>query len=190
MFRNILEWPHPKLRNPSESVDDFSSVQGVVGDLIDTLNVAGGVGLAAPQIGVSKKVFVVNFGSLPYKTISPSEKDASYGVFINPTLVCSGPTKKCQEACLSVPFVSAMTPRSMETHITWNDEAGEKHETILTGYLAQIFQHENDHLDGKIYLQRLSPCMRTRLMEKVRKKRKKILREEKRKERANDAFRS
>ena len=189
MYRNILEWPHPKLRKSAASVKDFGKTSLLIQDLIDTLNVEGGVGLAAPQIGQMKRVFVVDFTRLPCENISPSTYNESFGVFINPVLKLTGEVKQCEEACLSVPYVSAKTPRNTEAHVTWYNESGEKQETVLTGYLSQIIQHENDHLDGTVYLQRLSPMKRTLLMEKMRKIKKKKHREEKRRLRSENVFR-
>ena len=97
MYRNILEWPHPTLRKSASDIQDFKKAESTIQDLIDTLNISGGVGLAAPQIGCLERIFVIDFTQLPCENISPSSYNSSFGVFINPELNLSGEIKKIKE---------------------------------------------------------------------------------------------
>tara|TARA_Y100001970_G_C13911524_1_gene688773 strand:- start:16 stop:576 length:561 start_codon:yes stop_codon:yes gene_type:complete len=180
MYRNILEWPNKKLRVVSRPVENFDGISNLIQDLIDTLNVAGGIGLAAPQIGVNKRVFVVRDSIISGDVISPSELNDKFSVFINPVVEVSGEARRCDEACLSFPHISARVPRFPNVFIKWQDETGAHREMELEGYLAQVIQHENDHLDGEVYLNKLKRTSKAMLLEKMRKKRKKEAREKKR----------
>ena len=117
-FRTILEYPNPSLKIPSKSVEKFDdTLEELAKDLIDTCNVAMGVGLAAPQIGVKKRVVVIKPASFNSENPEPSEYNSEYLVLVNPSLQASGETIKWKEGCLSVPLINSDVERKSEVYI-------------------------------------------------------------------------
>jgi|SRR5262245_17784586 len=154
--RDIRVFGDPVLRTPTDPVRDFSvRLQGLVADLYDTLDVPGRVGLAAPQIGVSLRVFVYDV-------------DGVRGHFVNPTIVSASGEHVDEEGCLSVPGLQYPTPRAAEVEVFGYDMAGEPITVEATGLLARCLQHETDHLDGVIYLDRLDRELRRQALRAIR----------------------
>ena len=154
--REIRVFGDPVLRTPADPVRDFSvRLQGLVADLYDTLDVPGRVGLAAPQIGVSLRVFVYDV-------------DGIRGHFVNPTIVTAGGEHVDEEGCLSVPGLQYPTPRAAEIVVSGYDVSGEPITAEATGLLARCLQHETDHLDGVIYLDRLDRELRRQALRAIR----------------------
>ena len=157
--KNILRMGHPILRKKSEPVciTDMGSVkiQNLITDLSDTLEASGGIGLAAPQIGELVRVVIVKI----------PEGSSSYGeleglpltVFINPIITPVGQERKSHwEGCLSVPGLRGLVSRPQNIQLNYYDTS--ENETCLEveGFLSTVLQHECDHLDGTLYLDRLS----------------------------------
>ncbi|WP_439521450.1 peptide deformylase [Marivita sp.] len=152
----IVTWPDPRLSQVCEPVRDPATLTDLVQDMFDTMYNAPGRGLAAPQVGVMQRVFVMD----------PTWKDGDRTpyVCINPEIVISGDTvAKNTEACLSIPGVSADVIRPTEITLAYTDLDGTRQETWLTGFAATCAQHELDHLNGIVIFDRLSPEVRAAL---------------------------
>ena len=157
--KNILRMGHPTLRKVSKpnSVRDIdsSSIKNLITDLADTLESSGGIGLAAPQIGELLRIVIVKIpeGSSSYGELT----EVPLTVFINPIITPVGQEQKSHwEGCLSVPGLRGLVSRPQSIQLRYFDP--EKKETSLKveGFLSTVLQHECDHLDGTLYLDRLS----------------------------------
>ena len=155
MILPIYLYGQPVLRNPAVEVDlNDPALKTFVADLYETMYNAEGVGLAAPQVGKSIRVFVVD--STPYKEIYPDHEPFK-GAFVNPTITDRfGDDVPFAEGCLSLPKINEDVIRKSDIHITYYDENGEYHDCDINGVLARIIQHEYDHLEGKVFTDNLS----------------------------------
>jgi len=162
----VLEWPNPGLKRGSIPLtpDDPTTW---IDDLRDSFNVTGGLGLAAPQIGIHRRVIVVNPSFLDIA-------DEEMLVMINPTLTLSGETQKMTEACFSVPFVTDIVSRYSHCKVVFYNEEWKEQWFNLTGLAAVCIQHEVDHLDGILYLERIGRLKRSILIKKMKKHAKKL----------------
>jgi len=144
-IRPIREVGDPVLRTPSDEVKAFDrDVAALVRDLLETVDHPGRAGLAAPQIGVSQRVFSYNV-------------DGEIGHMVNPSIVeLSEEIQDGDEGCLSVPGIWAPTVRAMHCVVEGFDVRGEPLRLAGTGLMARCLQHEVDHLDGKVFLDRLT----------------------------------
>lgn len=146
----------PVLRTPAAEVVDFDKeLRKLVSDLTDTMMDAPGVGLAAPQLGVSLRVFTYWV-------------DDQLGHVVNPTLDLSEEQQVGEEGCLSLPGLSFDTPRAMNVVAKGFNMYGEPIELVGTDLLARCVQHETDHLDGIIFIDRLDPEARKEAMKEIR----------------------
>ena len=155
-FRRILKYPDNELRQRSIPVSEDDDVKDLVGDLFDTLNVSGGVGLSAPQIGVHKRVIFVSCEQFT-------------GEMINPIIKETNGTSKLPEGCLSFPGVSEDIERSDDVVVEYKKLSGEKVTEKFTGFPAQIVQHEVDHLNGVLMIDSLSRLKRSKVLKRVQK---------------------
>lgn len=172
--RRVLTWPDPALRKKSLNVDIFdASLKSLVSDLCDTLSVKFGAGLAAPQIGVHRRVVVIKCSSFGCENPMPDCNDDDW-VLVNPVLECSSEKKSWKEACLSVPGYDGWVDRSSEVTVTYQDVEGKTHRSHTVWPLAGAVQHECDHLDGRLFLTHLSYYTRHSIEKKIRKKNKRI----------------
>jgi peptide deformylase len=129
-----------------------------------TMYEAKGVGLAAPQVGVSKRFFVIDIDSKLNKDEEKKKEEITEGVFrvyINPKIIEKEGKIKCEEGCLSVPGVYEEIIRFEKIKIKYFDINLEEKEEIVEGFLAVAIQHENDHLDGKLFIDKLPVVKRT-----------------------------
>lgn len=155
MLRDIAQLGDPVLRQKAETVDDTRAVeiQQIIEDMQSTLSSTQGVGLAVPQIGESKRIVIVASRPTPRYPSAPLMEPT---VMINPEFkALTEIREKDWEGCLSVPGIRALVPRYQEILIQYTDQQGDLIETKLSGFVARIFQHEVDHLEGKIYLDRV-----------------------------------
>ncbi|MGY9047262.1 hypothetical protein P775_03320 [Puniceibacterium antarcticum] len=153
----ILRWPDPKLSVVCDPVADVTSVRGLVGDMFDTMYDAPGRGLAAPQVGVLLRVFVMDVN---WKT---GEKTPV--VCINPRIVAASDVLKTgDEGCLSITGVSASVTRPEAVTLEYIDLEGVLQVDALDGAAAKCAQHELDHLDGLVTFDRLEPAVRAELI--------------------------
>jgi peptide deformylase len=146
---------NPVLRLQAQTVDDVHSTETLqsIAAMRDTLAGTQGVGLAAPQIGVSSRIIIVASRPTPRYPHAP---DMEPVVMINPGYRPLSETReKGWEGCLSIPGIRALVPRHTDIGIHYTDEHGHPVESELNGFVARIFQHEIDHLDGLVYLDRV-----------------------------------
>ncbi|MBV7394384.1 peptide deformylase [Mameliella sediminis] len=153
----ILTWPDTRLAQPCAPVDDPAGLATLVADMLDTMYDAPGRGLAAPQVGVMRRVFVMDSGW--------KDGDKAPLVCINPAITPSGDSLFTgPEGCLSVPGVTAEVTRPAEVTLGFTDLDGVAHQVQLSGAAATIAQHELDHLDGIMHFDRLDPAARDALL--------------------------
>ncbi|WFE28466.1 peptide deformylase [Solwaraspora sp. WMMD791] len=145
------------LRSPAEPVTTFDrSLRDLVTDLMDTLlGAPGRAGVAAPQIGVSARVFVY-------------DADGHRGHVVNPHLHLADDTDTDDEGCLSIPGLYFPTPRARHARVDGVDQHGEPVTITGTGFLARALQHETDHLDGRLYVDTLRGDTRRRALREIR----------------------
>jgi peptide deformylase len=163
----ILEAPHPMLKVKAEPADPAdASLRALVRDMLETMYVAPGIGLAAPQVGVLKRLFVVDVadkkkGEVPAPT-----------VLLNPEIAWRSEEEvSLEEGCLSVPGHFAEVLRPREVRMLYQDLEGELREIDADGLLARCLQHELDHLDGVLFIDRISVLKRGMIMRKLAKSR-------------------
>jgi peptide deformylase len=160
---NILEYPDPRLKKVAAPVTAFTpEIERLVADMAETMYSAPGVGLAATQVDVHKRIIVIDI----------SETKDRLQVFVNPVLVAAEGEAECEEGCLSVPGYYDKVVRAATVTVRAQDARGETFEITAEGLLAVCIQHEMDHLEGKVFVERLSPLKRARLLAKLRKKQK------------------
>ncbi|ABQ70389.1 peptide deformylase [Rhizorhabdus wittichii] len=169
-IRLILEAPDPRLRTistPVEAVDD--ELRALIADMFETMYDAPGIGLAAIQVGVPKRVLVID---LQEEEDAEGKPIRHPRVFINPELFDPSEEQSVyNEGCLSVPEQYAEVERPAVIHARWLDEQGAKHEERLEGLLATCLQHEMDHLEGILFIDHLSRLKREMVMKKLEKAR-------------------
>jgi peptide deformylase len=137
-----------------EKIDD--EVRDLVDDLMDTMYAADGIGLAAPQVGIPLRVFVYDV----------REPEIEPGVLINPRFVEAGGTIRDTEGCLSIPGLNETVERYSEVVVEGLDREGRAVRIEATDLLSRCLQHENDHLDGILFIDHLSPLKRKLLLNK------------------------
>jgi len=182
-IRPIFEIPDPLLKQVSAPVEKFDDdLRALVADMFETMYDAPGIGLAAVQVGVPSRVLVID--------LQPEDEDAepevctAHGghhhthrptikqprVFINPVL--SDPSEEVavySEGCLSVPEVYADVERPVRVRAQWQDLDGKQHDEVIDGFLATVLQHELDHLEGIVFIDRLSRLKRQMAVKKLEK---------------------
>lgn len=150
MILPILRWPDPILSQPCAPAVPSAELRALAGDMFETMYAAPGRGLAAPQVGRPVRLFVMDVG---WKEGAPSPV-----VAVNPEILWFSDTRVVgPEGCLSIPGPTTMVARAEAVRMRWTDLDGVAHEELLTGLAAICAQHEYDHLDGVLTLDRLSP---------------------------------
>ncbi len=156
--RKIIRMGHPTLRKPARRLEarELASpeIGRLVGDMIDTLADSGGIGLAAPQVDEPVRLAIIEidggpsrYGEIPAMPLT---------VFVNPTIEVVDPAAAGYwEGCLSVPGLRGFVERPQFVRVVYQDLDGKKHTLELKGFLATVFQHEFDHLDGVLYIDRM-----------------------------------
>jgi len=155
--RTVRIWPDPILKLLAEPVDmDNDDILELVKDMSDTMRVQFGAGLAAPQVGISKQLFVVDCKSVGAINPHPCPilEDPDLLVMINPTLELSSCGRRWNEACLSAPDFSARVRRAETCIAIFNDVSGNLNTIGLDWPLSGVVQHEYDHLIGKMYFEK------------------------------------
>jgi peptide deformylase len=164
----ILEFPDPRLRTKAVSVDAAEvttpAFQALLTDMFETMYDAPGIGLAASQVDVHKRFMVIDV----------SEEKNQPMVFINPEIVQQDGGQVYQEGCLSVPGIFADVTRADQITVRYLDRQGQPQELATDGLLAVCVQHEMDHLDGKLFIDYLSPLKREMVRKKLAKARKHV----------------
>jgi peptide deformylase len=165
VFKPVLELPKAlqQLRKRSLPIDIDSAVAShIITDMHDTFRVLEGYGLAAPQIGIKYRVIIISPRSLGIN-------DDESLLMLNPVLTVSGDKQIVVEACFSVPHVSSNVERFSECTVSYISEQGQEQTLELTGFPAACLQHEVDHLDGILYVDRMSRLKRSLLLKKIGK---------------------
>lgn len=162
MIRPILKYGAATLHAPARPVEQITpEVQALVDDMIATMYAAPGIGLAAPQVGVSSRVFVID--------LSVGRDPSALLTMINPVFVEREGMQLEDEGCLSVPGFNATVPRPARVVVDGLDRHGRAQRLEGTGLLARAFQHEMDHLDGTVFIDRLRGIQRDLIVRRIRK---------------------
>ncbi len=157
----ILEYPDPRLKKVASPVDAFTpEVVRLVRDMAETMYSAPGVGLAATQVDIHKRVIVIDVSAGKDELV----------VLVNPEIIASEGEIECEEGCLSVPGYFDKVVRAARVTVRARNERGEPFERTAEDMLAVCVQHEMDHLVGRMFVDYLSPLKRARLRAKQRKK--------------------
>jgi peptide deformylase len=160
---NILEYPDPRLKTVAKVVENFDSkLKKLVEDMTETMYFANGIGLAATQVNVHKRLLVLDI----------SENRDQLRVYINPQILEQSGEQNCEEGCLSVPGVYASVKRAENVTVKAQDIDGNFFEEQLESLHAVCIQHEMDHLIGRLFVDYLSPLRRNMVRKKLEKQRK------------------
>ncbi|WP_375174257.1 peptide deformylase [Pseudooceanicola sp.] len=154
----ILRWPDPRLSAVCDPVTEGEDLSALIADMFDTMYAAPGRGLAGPQVGVMKRLFIMD--------VTWKEGGRSPVACINPEILSrSEALAENEEACLSIPGVAARVARPSVIRMRWFDAAWQRQEAELTGFHAVCAQHESDHLDGRVIFDRVDPPTRGALVD-------------------------
>jgi len=158
----IKKYPDEILKTKASFVDEINgNIQKLIDDMIETMYKANGVGLSAPQVGVSKRIIVVD--------TSPRQENQSLIVLINPEIINSEGEIISEEGCLSLPGFITRLQRKQKVFVKGLDKNGKEIEIEAEGLLARAFQHEIDHLEGILLIDRISPLKRELFRRKYKK---------------------
>jgi peptide deformylase len=173
MVREIVIYPDKRLKLASREVTAFDeTLHTLLDDMYDTMRAKNGVGLAAIQVGVDLRALIIN---IPLENIPEGEEEQPREntlEMINPVIVEKDGSTKFQEGCLSVPGVYEEIERAKHVKIKYFDRHGEKHTIEDDDFLAIAMQHEMDHLDGKVFIEKLSFTKRKKFEKEWKKRRK------------------
>jgi peptide deformylase len=162
-IRTILEFPDQRLRTRAQPVTQFDADLGrLIDDMFETMYAAPGIGLAASQVDVHKRVLVIDISEARNEPL----------VFINPQILSREGEAETEEGCLSVPGIFDEVKRAAKIRVRMQDRTGAASERDYEGMLAVCIQHEMDHLDGKLFVDYLSDLKRQRIRKKLEKERK------------------
>lgn len=153
--RKIIRMGHPTLRQTARPLSDAEirsdATRHLIGDMVETLHDYGGIGLAAPQIDESIRLAIIEIPGGPSRYGDIQAMPLT--VFANPKIEILDPAPAGYwEGCLSVPGLRGFVERPQHVRITYQDLAAKRHQVELKGFLATVFQHEFDHLDGRLYI--------------------------------------
>jgi peptide deformylase len=169
----IVEVPDPRLRQistPVEAVTD--ETRALIRDMFETMYAAPGIGLAAIQVGVPKRILVIDLQEPEEEDGEPVRRPL---VFINPEILQNSDREvPYSEGCLSIPDQYAEVDRPDRVRVRWLDEQGAAHEEEIDGLLAVVIQHEMDHLNGILFIDHLSRLKRDMVLKKLAKQRKEL----------------
>jgi peptide deformylase len=162
MIRPILRYGAPALHAPAADVETFDdTLQRLVDDMIETMYAAPGVGLAATQVGVPKRLFVID--------LSAGRDPKGLITMVNPRFVSLDGVQLEEEGCLSIPGFNATVVRPAKATVSGFDRHGQPQTIEGTTLLARAFQHEMDHLDGKVFVDRLRGIKRDLIVRRIQK---------------------
>ena len=163
MVRKIVKYGEPVLETAAEPITEFDTpeLHALVADMWETMYSAKGVGLAAPQVGVSKRLTVID--------VSVGEKESEKLVLINPEIVVKTGSQTGEEGCLSIPGFREPVTRSEKVSVRAKNAEGETIEVEGEELLARALQHEIDHLNGILFISHLSTLKRDMIRRKIRK---------------------
>ncbi|MBQ8172369.1 MAG: peptide deformylase [Mailhella sp.] len=169
MLRPVVQYPNPVLGKKSEPVAEINDeIRALAQDMLDTLKTVGGVGIAAPQIGVLKRVVIIDV------SLEKDDPDApqDFRVFVNPVVTVLDPKlSEENEGCLSVPELRSKVKRPRRVALEGLDLDGNPVRIEGEGYYSACMQHETDHLDGKLFIDHISYLKRSMYDKKMKKAR-------------------
>ncbi len=162
----VVAYGHPVLRKVAEDIDkDYPGLEQFIADMFETMYASNGVGLAAPQVNRSIRLFVID--TTPYAEDFPDEENMKR-VFINAKIVEeTGDEWAFNEGCLSIPDIREDVMRKPNVRIQYYDENFEYHDEVISGSLGRVIQHEYDHLDGVLFVDLINPLRRMLLKRKL-----------------------
>ena len=169
MVYPIYTYGQPVLRKVAEDIPlDLPGLDQLIDDMFETMYASDGVGLAAPQIGKSIRVAVIDLDVL---SDDLPEYKGFKQAYINPHILEvdeASELKSSEEGCLSVPGIHEKVARRSRIHVTWYDRQRQFHDEWIEGYLARVMQHEFDHLEGKMFVDRVSPLRKQMINGKLK----------------------
>lgn len=168
MILPIYIYGQPVLRKESADIEkDYPNLKELLANMFETMEEANGVGLAAPQIGLNIRVVVIDLDVLSEDF--PEYKGFKKG-FINPHIIeyDETNTESLEEGCLSLPGIQEKVTRPTRIHVQYLDEELQPHDEWVEGYLARVMQHEFDHLDTKLFIDRISPLRKQLIKNKLK----------------------
>ncbi len=168
MILPIYVYGQPVLRKVADDITpDYPELQQLIGNMWETLAQSEGIGLAAPQVGKAIRVVVIDLD--PLADDMPEYKGFR-GVYINPHIVeyDDTATDSSEEGCLSLPAIHEKVVRPTRIRVQWADEQFQQHDEWIEGYLARVMQHEFDHLEGKMFVDRISPLRKQLIKSKLK----------------------
>lgn len=166
MILPIYLYGQPVLREVCEDIpQDYPNLNTLIENMFETMYEAEGIGLAAPQIGLNKRIFVIDLEPL-------AEDDAKYAgfkkVFINPQIIeYIGEEVKMEEGCLSIPGIHEAVLREGTIRIQYFDENFVKYDEVYSDFFARCIQHEYDHIEGKLFIDKISPIRKQLIKKKL-----------------------
>jgi peptide deformylase len=161
-IREILKVGHPMLSKRAEPVGAIDDqIRALALDMVETLHAAPGIGLAAPQVNAGRRVIVVD--------LSVGERPEELIILVNPEIVSEEGEVVCEEGCLSVPDIQEKVKRPARVKVKGSDLEAREQVIEAEDLLARAFCHEIDHLDGKLFIDKLSPLKRSLVKKKLRK---------------------
>jgi peptide deformylase len=162
----VVAYGHPVLRKVAEEIDkDYPGLEQFIADMFETMYSSNGVGLAAPQVNRSIRLFVID--TTPYAEDFPDEENMKR-VFINARIVEeTGDEWAFNEGCLSIPDIREDVMRKPNVRIQYYDENFEFHDEVIAGSLGRVIQHEYDHLEGVLFVDHINPLRRMLLKRKL-----------------------
>jgi peptide deformylase len=170
MVREVVVYPDKRLKLVSKEVESFNgALHDLLDDMYDTMIARNGVGLAAIQVGVDIRALIINVPLEDEKNGKDQPKENTLEM-INPVIIQKDGSEKFQEGCLSVPGIYEEVERAKHVKVEYFDRNGNKHTIEDDDFLAIVIQHEMDHLDGKVFIEKLS-YMKRKKFEKEWKKR-------------------
>lgn len=168
MILPIYIYGQPVLRKVAEDITpDYPELKQLIGNMWETLADSEGIGLAAPQIGRTIRLVVIDLDVI---SDDLPEYKGFRKVFINPHIIELDDTNtdSSEEGCLSLPAIHEKVVRPTRIHVRWQDEDFQEHDEWIEGYLARVMQHEFDHLDGHMFIDRISPLRRQLIKSKLK----------------------
>lgn len=169
MILPIYTYGQPVLRKQAKDIDtDYPELSQLIENMYETLSASEGIGLAAPQIGRDIRLVVIDLDVL--KEDLPEYAGFRHA-FINPHILEydeEAPRDTMEEGCLSIPGIHEKVTRPTRVHVSYMDEQFQKHDEWVGGYLARVMQHEFDHLDGTMFVDRVAPLRKSLIMGKLK----------------------
>lgn len=158
MILPIYIYGHPVLRKVTQDIDPetYPNLNELINNMFETMYNAEGVGLAGPQVGLEDRIFVVDLS--PIASDEHPEFKEFKKVFINAHITeRNGEIEMMEEGCLSIPGIHEKVPREEEIRIRYLDESLQFHDEVYSGYAARVIQHEYDHIEGILFVDKISP---------------------------------